>query len=91
MKTQDSLQFTKGIVTALLFAMLMMNTLHSGAALMDAKQLARHGGTGFWSDPCTWDGFVVGASAILCPTTIGACVTGVSALYKAIKVDNCFG
>ncbi len=91
MKTQNYLQFAKGIFAALLLAALIMNTMHSGAALMDAKQLARLNGTGFWSDPCTWDGFVVGASALLCPTTIGACVTGVSALYKAIKVDNCFG
>ncbi len=90
MKRQNGLQFAKGIATVFLLAALMMNTVHSGATLMDAEQLARHRGTSFWSDPCTWDGFVVGASAVLCPTTLGACITGISALYKAIKVDDCF-
>jgi len=85
------LRFGKEMTCMLMLAALLMSTLHSGAIMLDRNELGRHTGTGFWTDPCTWDGFIVGATTILCPTTIGACITGISALYKAMKVDNCFG
>ncbi len=59
--------------------------------ILSALELARLFGAGFWSDPCTWDGFATGMMGALCVAgNLGSCGGAVLAVMKAIKLDNCF-
>ena len=79
-----------GLCVSLLAVLLIGNFQPYAVALNDAK-LAHTRGTGFWSDPCTQDGFAFGAGTVLCGTgSVGGCVTAFIGFMKALKVDNCF-
>lgn len=80
---------------ASLLVLLLIGNLNpiipSKAVPLAAGDLAHHRGMGFWSDPCTWDGFYVGAGVTLCATgSPGGCLTAFAGIVRAIYVDNCF-
>ncbi len=59
--------------------------------ILSSLDMARLFGAGFWSDPCTWDGFATGMMGTLCfMGNVGSCGGAVLAVMKAIKLDNCF-
>lgn len=61
------------------------------AVPLDAADLAAVTGSGFWNDPCTWDGFAVGAGTVLMAAGHPSGFVSVfSGLVKAIYVDDCF-
>jgi hypothetical protein len=79
-----------GLGVALL-AVLLIGNLQPYAMSLNDSDLARIHGTGFWSDPCTWDGFAFGAGTVLCGSgNAGGCLGAFVGLMKALKVDNCF-
>lgn len=56
------------------------------------QQLAVYLGAGFWDDPCTLNGFAVGAGLVFAITgNAGGYVSIFTGLMKAIYVDDCFG
>jgi hypothetical protein len=59
---------------------------------LNADQLSKlQGGSSFWKDPCTIDGFLFGISAGGCMMgNIFTCATAAGMLVKAWKTDNCF-
>ena len=85
-----------GLVMRPILMLLLVGTLLGPGALdrapLGAGDLAHTRGAGFWSDPCTLDGFAVGAGGLLCglAASPGGCVTAFVGLFKAIYVDNCF-
>ncbi len=87
---------SKNIVLASLLMPVLFISLFHGlqpgpSMLLSAHDLAGIFGAGFWSDPCTWDGFAAGITGVLCGTgNLGACGGAVLAIWKAIKLDNCF-
>lgn len=83
------------MIGASLMAILLLGAFGNNHGLgngpLTASDLARYAGTGFWSDPCTWDGFLTGAGVVLCATgSAGGCVSAVIGILKAVKLDNCF-
>lgn len=79
-----------GLCTAIL-ALLLIGNLQPCTLALNASDMERARGAGFWSDPCTVDGFAVGAGAVLCATgSAGGCVTAFLGFMKALKVDKCF-
>jgi hypothetical protein len=88
-KTRDR-RIRLGLCLAL-GAILLIGNLQTHAEALDNSNLARIRGTGFWSDPCTQDGFAFGAGTVLCGTgSAGGCVTAFIGLIKAWKIDHCF-
>jgi hypothetical protein len=86
---------TNIVLVFLLMPVLSISLFHGlqpgPTMLLSAHDLAGIFGAGFWSDPCTWDGFGAGITGVLCGTgNIGACGGAVLAIWKAIKLDNCF-
>ena len=59
---------------------------------LSGRDLAAIFGAGFWSDPCTWDGFGAGIiSLVACGTgNIGVCGGALIAIWKAVKLDTVF-
>jgi hypothetical protein len=87
-------RISSGIVLSLL-AVLFIGTFHgifpAQAGLLSGAVLAGLVGSGFWSDPCTWDGFGAGIGLGACALgSIGACGGAIYSIWRAIKVDNCF-
>ena len=79
-----------GLCAALL-AVLLIGNLGPYTVALNVSDMERVCGAGFWSDPCTVDGFAVGAGGVLCGAgNAGGCVTAFLGLMKAWKVDNCF-
>ena len=79
-----------GLGVALLAVLLLGNIQPYTIALSDLD-LAGVRGTGFWNDPCTWDGFAFGGGAVFCAAGhLGACLGSAIGLLRAVKVDNCF-
>jgi hypothetical protein len=89
MTTGDQrIKWSLGVV---LLAVLLVGNFQPYALNLNDSDLARIHGTGFWSDPCTQDGFAFGAGAVLCGAgNLGGCLGAVGGLIKAWKVDNCF-
>ena len=78
-------------ISSCLLAVLLIGTLQTGAVPLGDTDLARYQGTGFWSDPCTWDGLAAGAGSLFCAFgSVTSCFTAATALFKAYKSDNCF-
>jgi hypothetical protein len=78
----------------LLIPMLLIGMFHvqpGASIILSGRDLAAIFGAGFWSDPCTWDGFGAGITLVACGTgNIGACGGALIAIWKAVKLDNCF-
>ena len=61
------------------------------AECLSGSDLAGLLGAGFWSDPCTWDGFGAGVGLVACGAgSIGACGGAVYSIWRAVKLDHCF-
>ena len=81
----------KWAVGVALLAVLLVGNLQPFAMSLNDSDLARNHGTGFWSDPCTWDGFAFGSGAVLCGAgQLGGCLGAIGGFLRAWKVDNCF-
>lgn len=83
------------VVLASLLVLLLIGNLNPGvrsiAVPLASEDLAHYRGTGFWSDPCTWDGFYLGAGVVLCVTgSTGGCISAVAGILRAVYVDRCF-
>jgi hypothetical protein len=79
-----------GLGVALL-AVLLVGNLQPYAISLNDSDLARNHGTGFWSDPCTWDGFAFGGGVVLCGAgQWGGCFGAVGGFLRALRVDSCF-
>ena len=95
MNTLHTVNRRKGLAASLL-ALLLVGSfaahLPVAASALDGSRLAAHRGAGFWSDPCTQDGFAVGAGATLCfgASAAGGCITAFVGLLRAMYVDDCF-
>lgn len=59
---------------------------------LNGNQLSKlQGGSSFWKDPCTIDGFLFGIGAGTCMMgNIFGCLSAAGALVKAWKTDDCF-
>jgi len=77
---------------ALLLFIALQGSGPSGTPVhLDGHSLVLAKGRGFWTDPCTLDGYSVGAGSVLCGTgSVGGCVTAFFGLMKAIYADSCF-
>jgi hypothetical protein len=85
----------RGVTVASLFLLLVVGcfqqNVRSSPVLLLTHDLASLLGAGFWTDPCTWDGFMAGAGAVLCATgSAGGCLTLALGILKAYKSDDCF-
>ena len=83
-----------GFVSVLL-PLLLINAFHGiqplPSSVLSAQDLAGLLGAGFWTDPCTWDGFGAGITLVMCGAgNMGACGGSVLAIWRAVKLDNCF-
>ncbi len=83
-------------ISALMVVMLLFGTLQTTSGTTDQrlgsdKLSGMQGGTEFWKDPCTIDGFLVGVGASGCMMgNVFSCIGAASLLVKAWKADNCF-
>ena len=85
-----SSMFRLGLSAALL-ALLLVGNLQPYTKALNNVDLDQVRGTGFWSDPCTQDGFAVGAGTVLCGAgSMGGCITAITGFMKAWRVDDCF-
>jgi hypothetical protein len=87
-------RISSGIALSLL-AVLFIGPFHgifpTQAGLLSGAVLACLVGSGFWNDPCTWDGFAAGLGLGACARgSIGACGGAIYSIWRAIKVDDCF-
>ncbi len=81
----------KCVLAFSLMALLILSNLQAPSVLLNRDELSTSYGTGFWDDPCTWDGFLVGGGLVLCGAgNLGGCATALYALTRASKVDRCF-
>jgi hypothetical protein len=88
--TNKSSLFRLGLSAALL-ALLLVGNMQPYTIALNNADLERVRGTGFWSDPCTLDGFAVGAGAVLCGAgSWGGCIGAITGFIRAWKVDDCF-
>jgi hypothetical protein len=84
-------QCIKWGLCAALLAVLLIGNLQPYTLALNNSDLERVRGTGFWSDPCTQDGFAFGAGTVLCGTgNAGGCLGAFIGLVRAWRVDNCF-
>jgi hypothetical protein len=79
----------------LLFPLLFIGAFHgtfpAQAEMLSGTALTALLGAGFWTDPCTWDGFGAGLGVGACALgSIGACGGAIYSIWRAVKVDNCF-
>jgi hypothetical protein len=75
----------------LLFIGAFHGTLPAQSELLATMTLAGLLGAGFWSDPCTWDGFATGIALGGCALgSLGACGGAIYSIWRAVKIDNCF-
>jgi hypothetical protein len=82
-------------LAVLLLPLLFVGALHGTLAVqtesLNGGEMAGLKGAGFWTDPCTWDGFAAGIGGALCAAgSIGGCGTAWGAILKAVVVDKCF-
>ena len=82
-------------ITLLLLAILLIGAFQGKfpgqAGLLSGAVLAILVGSGFWTDPCTWDGFAAGLGLGACALgSVGACGGAIYSIWRAIKLDNCF-
>ena len=79
------------LLLPLLFLGTLQGTLSVQARVLGDPELTGLVGSGFWSDPCTWDGFTAGLGLAICATGgLGGCGATWAAVLKAVLVDNCF-
>jgi hypothetical protein len=84
------------VISVLVVLVLLIGNLQcawrSEQLQLSADQLSKlQGGSSFWKDPCTIDGFLFGISAGGCMMgNIFTCATAAGMLVKAWKTDNCF-
>lgn len=80
----------QSIAASLLLILILMANLQPASMPLSRQDLSNRHGVGFWNDPCTWDGFFVGAGTVLCATgSAGGCVTAIVGLIRAIRTDKC--
>ncbi len=81
---------THALTTALIL-LVLASSLQVPSAPLSQGDLSSRSGSGFWSDPCTWDGFITGAGAVLCGFGhAGGCVSALVGITAAVKVHSCF-
>jgi hypothetical protein len=63
------------------------------AQALSTFHLAAVSGNGFWTDPCTWDGFGAGIGLAICGGTggLGGCGGAIYSFLRALTMDQCFG
>lgn len=83
-------------ISALMVLMLLIGTLQGTQGSTDLRLSSNklsglYGGSDFWKDPCTLDGFLFGLSASGCMMgNLFGCIGAAGALVKAWKADDCF-
>jgi len=79
------------LLLAVIFIGAFQGTFPDRVGLLSGAVLAVLIGSGFWDDPCTWDGFAAGLGVGACARgSLGACGGAIYAIWRAVKVDNCF-
>jgi len=79
------------LLLAVLFIGAFHGTFPGKAGLLSGAVLAVLVGSGFWDDPCTWDGFAAGLGLGSCVRgSIGGCGGAIYSIWRAIKLDKCF-
>ncbi len=83
-------RYTHALTTALIL-LVLASSFQVPSAPLSQGDLSSRSGSGFWSDPCTWDGFITGAGAVLCGFgNVGGCASALIGITRAVKVDRCF-